>query len=294
MKHFIMFIIILTTMQCFANNDIGQKNAIVNWQKEIMMRTRKIEGLQKKLADIQKRISALIEYAESNDINLPNNFKVNKSADTQNIKRPQGMPASEWIAKQDKIIEGLGKEIPNIQKRMFMLMHYVSSKGLKIPEYASSFVPEPPPYINPEWQEDYSIGAVADVYKIKIFQQQKDNCALVQVQYKAPMREALVGMFKVSPYMSLPQTKWVAINRNTPKDTEFYGGTQRDGRLVDVPDTREGEWVVMQFRGFDLGKYTDGQEIELDMRCIIVESIRYQTAIGGTNTVFVAEPFMVK
>jgi hypothetical protein len=264
-----------------------------------MVRDQKIESLRKKLADIQKQMLALLKHAKSNDVNLPDSFSgfsIDESVNISSIK-PQVMHTSEWIAKiakQDKIIESLEKELRTVQKRMFMLMHYISSKGIKIPEHACIVVPKPPPYINPEWQEDYSIGAVADVYKIKIFQQQEGNRALVEVQYKAPMRQALRGYLSVSPYMSLPQTEWVVINRNTPKDTKFYGGTQRDGRLVDVPDTREGEWTVMQFRGFDLGKYTDGQEIELDMRCIIVESIRYQTAIGGTNTVFVAEPFMVK
>ncbi len=281
-------------MQCIANGNTKQTSKYANWRKETMVRDQKIKSLQKELADIQKRKLALIKLAESNDVNLPNSFSIDKSVNISSIERPQGTPPDEWIAKQGEIIESLEKELRTIQKRMFTLMYYISSQGIKIPEHACIVVPEPPPYINPEWQEDYSIGAVADVYKIKIFQQQKGNCALVEVQYKAPMREALRGWVSVSPEMSLPQTEWVAINRNTPKDTVFYGGMQKNNKLVDIPTTREGEWTVMQFRGFDLGKYTDGQEIKLDMRCIIVESIRYETAIGGTKTVFVAKPFIIK
>jgi hypothetical protein len=281
-------------MQCIANGNTRQTSKLGNWRKETMVRDQKIKSLEKELADIQKRMLALIEYAKSNDVNLPNSLSIVKPVNISSIERPRGMHISEWIAKQDKIIESLEKDLLTVKKPMFMLMHYISSKGIKIPEHARIAVPKPPPYINPDWQEDYSMGAVADVYKIKIFQKQKADRTLVEVQYKAEMREVLLGWVDISPYKSLPQTKMVAINRNTPKDIKFWGGWQRDNIRVSDGDYIPGKWTIMQFRGFDLTQYTDGQEVELDMRCIIVDSIRYQTAIGGTNTVFVAEPFRVK
>ncbi|MBA7676894.1 hypothetical protein ES703_85139 [subsurface metagenome] len=289
-KTVLLLTIVLTTISSIA---VGK--AVVNYRREILLRDKKIEGLLDEFEDVQKQTVALKEQltvADANILDKVNIGNLDKKNYSYRRDERKGIPAAEWIATQDELIKNLEKDLKIIQKDMLILIHYASSAGVKIPKYALKTIPTPPPYINPNWQDDYSIGAVADVYKIKIFQQQEDKLALVEVQYKAPMRQALRGWIDVSPYISLPQTEWVAINRNTPKDIKFYGGMQRNNKLVDVPVNYEGKWTIMQFRGFDLGSYSDGQKVELDKRCIIVDTTTYQTAIGGSNTVFVVEPFM--
>lgn len=310
-KTVLLLTIVLTTISSIA---VGK--AKVNYRREVLLRDKKIEGLLEEFEDMQKQMVALKEQltiADANILDKVNIGNLDKKNYSYRRDERKGIPAVEWIATQDELIKNLEKDLKIIQKDMLILIHYASSAGVNIPEHVLksmkplrsiftlplSFKPkwQNDSYVNPEWQYDCGVGAVADVYKIKIFQLQEGNRALIKVQYKAPRREVLRGWISINRLQSLPQTEMIPINRNTPKDITFYGGMQRsDGRgrayMIDRGERWEGEWTIMQFRGFDLGQYTDGENIELDKRCIIVGTTTYKTAIGGSNTVFVVEPFM--
>lgn len=281
-----------------------------NYVREINLRNKKIDSLMKDFKDAQQQISKIKKFLAITDANILSIFNLSeleKKEYSYDRDDRKGIQAQKWIGKQDELIQCIEENLGIIQKEIILLIHYASTLDIKIERnnvestkplktvFKSPFDPrwQNDNYVNPEWQYDCSVGAIADVYKIKIFQIQTNEIALVEVQYKPPYREVLLKFVDVSSNISVPSTAMVPQNRNTPKNLTYYGGMQgANHNIVDRAKNFEGEWKIMLFKGFNLSQYTDGELVEINKRCIITGVDTYKTALGS-NTVFVAEPFAV-
>ena len=285
---FKIMVLFLTMISMSTSIAVGE--AKINYRREIGLRNKKIEGLLNEFRNVQKQLSILKKQLTDIDsnildkVNISNLDKKNYSYDRSGRK---GIPVAEWLVTQDELIGDLEKDLKIIQKKMYIFLHYMSFEGISIHEnilkamsplrsvFVSPFSSEQTDlYVNPEWQYDFSVGSIADVGEIKIFQIKKGNSTLVKVQYKPAYIDGL-GV----------------ANRNTPKDKCPNCGSF-DGVKGYFGDLK-GESAIIQFRNFDFSKYPDGEKVKIDKRYIIVGTTTYKTAIGGSNTVFIAEPFKV-